>query len=134
MNRTVAATLGLVLLLGIALNSAPQLSGQEPKPKAEAKAKAKPKGRLPAYYKDVVSEDQKAKIYAIQGKYADEIAALAEQMKAAVAKRDAEVEGVLTAEQRTKVEELKAAAAKKNAADPKEPAVEAKPATTTAKP
>lgn len=140
MNRAVFATLGLVVLFGIALAAGPQLSGQETKPAAKAPAKAKAKGRLPAYYKDVVSDEQRTKIYEINEKYGEEIAKLAEQMKAAVAKRDAEVEAVLSPEQAKKVADLRAAAAtkKKEADDDKAETTEAtKPAAkpmTTAKP
>jgi TolA-binding protein len=105
----------------------------------DTKAPAKPKGRLPAYYGDVVSEKQRSEIYSIQSKYADQIKKLQDEIKALSDKRDTEIEGVLTAEQKAKVATLKAEAAKKKtdkaAADdakPGEPAKEApKSATTT---
>ena len=116
------------------------------KPKTEAKADAtkkepaKPRGRLPAYYNQVVSAQQKERIYAIQSGYADKIEALQAQLKELQSKMDAEVKGVLTPEQVKKVDELAAAAkAKGKSADaatekPAEaPAADAKPAASPAK-
>jgi hypothetical protein len=80
----------------------------------------KAKGRLPPYYAGVVSDQQRQAIYAIQEKYGAQIAALQEQLAALTRQRDAEIEGVLTAEQRAKVRELQEAAAakrKKGSAD-----------------
>jgi hypothetical protein len=98
----------------------------------ETKPSLKVKGRLPAYYKDVVDDKQKEQIYSIQTKYNDQIKKLADEMKALTEKRDAEVAAVLTAEQKAKVDALKAEAAKKKA-DAKEPATESvkEPAKTT---
>ena len=86
---------------------------QETPPAATKAARAKPRGRLPSYYGDVVNQEQRDKIYAIQLKYESQLAALREQLKALVDKRDAEVAGVLTPEQ---VEQVKRIAAEAKAA------------------
>ena len=91
------------------------------------KKPSKPRGRLPAYYRQVVDDGQRTKIYALQAKYRKDSAQitaevrglskkLAEvrkklaQLKAAESK---EVEAVLTAEQKKKVDALRAEAAAK---------------------
>ena len=133
---------------------APVLLAQKPETKAEAKAPAakKTSKRLPNFYGDLVDGTQKEKIYAIQDQYTPQIDALTAQIKALQQKRDAEFEGVLTAEQKVKLEKTRAdakakaqerAAAKKatetKAVETKTTAEVAKPAapattTTTTKP
>jgi hypothetical protein len=76
----------------------------------ETKARAKPRGRLPSYYGDVVTQEQRDAIYKIQESYESQLAALREQLKALVAKRDAEVQAVLSPEQREQVKRLAAEA------------------------
>lgn len=78
------------------------------------------RGRLPAYYGDIVTEAQRLQIYAVQEKYAKQIAALKDQLEALENKRDAEIESVLTADQKTKLKKVQGDAAtsrKKKAAD-----------------
>lgn len=122
---------------------APALHAQETK-KAETKAAApaakKPSRRLPNFYGDLVDGTQKEKIYAVQDLYTPQIDALAEQIKALQAKRDAEIEAVLNAEQKAKLEKAKAdskakaaeRAAAKKAAEAKTVAAEIAPKPTTA--
>lgn len=87
--------------------------------KAEgAKKTAKAEGRLPANYAKIgVSDDQRKKIYEIQGKYDKDVAALQKQIADLKAKEQAEVEAVLTADQKkalqTANEESKKKAAEK---------------------
>lgn len=86
------------------------------------KKRNKPRGRLPAYYGKVVSQKQRSEIYQIQGRYAEQIATLKQQLKQLAEKRDAEVAAVLTDEQRAEVEKAKAdaaAARKKRAGEKK---------------
>lgn len=93
--------------------SSPETPAETPVP--EKPAKKEFRGRLPAYYGRVVDETQRKKIYAIQREYAPEIDALKAQLAALVAERDEKVAGVLTQEQREKVEQLRAEAkAKRN--------------------
>lgn len=81
--------------------------------------------RLPANYGKIgVSEDQRKKIYEIQNKYNDQIDALQKQIADLRAKEKAEVEAVLTAEQKkslqTANEESQKKAAEKKKASEKE--------------
>ena len=76
----------------------------------------KVKGRLPAYYKEVIDTQQRDKIYAMQGEFAAKIAPLQEQIKKLVAERDIAIEKILTAEQLEKLNKIRAAAATKRKA------------------
>ncbi len=110
----VASALGLIVF------GSPPSIGQEKK-SAEKKTE-KPKGRLPAYYSDVVSDEQKERIYGIQEKYSKELKALNEELLALTKKQNDEIEAVLTAEQKVKVDAARDAAIakkKKKAADKK---------------
>lgn len=105
------------------------LAVAQPKSKARSKASteasddttAKVKGRLPAYYKDIVDAKQKEKIYTLQADFNGKIDALEEQIKKLTADRDAAVEGVLSAEQKEKLKKAKDVASsgrkKKSVAD-----------------
>lgn len=82
-------------------------------PGAEAEAApAKFRGRLPRYYGKVVVEKQRQRIYAIQRKYIERERALEAELEKLRSSRDAEVEAVLTAEQRTLLDKLLATARK----------------------
>lgn len=83
---------------------------------APAKTRANPRGRLPTYYGKVVDPIQKEKIYKIQQSYEPKIADLNAQLQALRDKRDAEIDAVLTAEQRQKVAQYRADAKKQRAA------------------
>lgn len=111
---------GLVVGLAVAPRLAAQEKKVEGKPAAEKKdgekkegekkERAEPKGRLPNHYGEVISGDQRDKIYAIQAKYKDELEKLQAQLKALDAKIDAEIEAVLTPEQKEKVAKIAAEA------------------------
>src|SRR6266436_8471872 len=66
--------------------------GQETKEK-------KAKGKLPAYYADIVTEAQRAQIYAVQEKYAKQVGDLQAQLDAVTKQRDTEIESLLNADQ-----------------------------------
>jgi hypothetical protein len=104
-----------VLCTAISLNFALAQGKAAAKGKAvaAAEAPAKFKGRLPAYYKDIVDEKQKAQIYSIQADYAAKIEALKEQLEKLTADRDAAVENVLSAAQKEKLKKAKEVAAAK---------------------
>lgn len=100
----------------------------QPKPAAKGKAAAageapaKAKGRLPAYYKDIVDEKQKESIYTIQADFKGKIDALKEQIEKLETDRDAAIENVLSAAQKDKLKKAKeAAAAKKKKPDADKP-------------
>jgi hypothetical protein len=86
----------------------------------EKKAKA-PRGRLPAYYAQVVDEKQREAIYKIQQEYEPKIADLRAQLDKLTKERDAKTAAVLTPEQQKKVADLQAAAKAKR--DEKKPGV-----------
>jgi hypothetical protein len=92
----------------------------------EGKGAKKAKGRLPAYYSDIVSGKQREQIYAIQSRYQDEIRSLNEQLLALVQKQNDEIEAVLTAEQLERLKKAQAdgAAKKKKSAAEKKAAAE----------
>ncbi|MEX2175452.1 MAG: hypothetical protein WD872_13905 [Pirellulaceae bacterium] len=101
----------------VALVGGPLTIGQEKADQTEKSVR-----RLPAYYSDVVSQEQRKQIYAIQEKYAKELKTLNEQMLALAQKQTNEVEAVLSAEQKEQVEKARTASAsrkKKKAADKK---------------
>ncbi len=92
--------------------------------KGEGTKKAtKPGDRLPANYGQIgLSEDQKKKVYDIQNKYDDQLAALQKQIADLKAKEASEVEAVLTPDQvkalqAAKDESKKKAAEKKKAVE-----------------
>ena len=109
--------LGLsAVLVALAVVSVPQLFSQEKaKPADPAKAEAKgPARRLPNNFGKLgLSDEQKEKVYAVQAKYAEEIAKLQKQLADARAKVKVESEALLTAEQKAKLAEMVAATAKK---------------------
>lgn len=104
-----AAILPFIMSVSLAQQSAPK-----PSAKSDAKAgdvktgkpRAKPRGRLPAYYTKVVDGQQREKIYAIQQQYEPKISALKAELQALQDQVDAEVEAVLTPEQRDIVKKL----------------------------
>ena len=69
--------------------------------------------RLPMYYAKVVDEKQRQKIYDIQRKYHPQIAALQKQLEQLIAQRDAEIEAVLTPQQKAEIEKLRQEAAQR---------------------
>ena len=86
----------------------------------EAKDK-KAKGKLPAYFADIVTETQRQQIYGIQDKYAKQIADIQAQLEGVQKQRDTEIENLLNAEQKDKLKRAReeAAAKKKKAAEEK---------------
>ena len=72
--------------------------------------------RLPSYYGKVVDEKQRETIYEIQRKYYPQIAELQRQLKKLTAQRDAEIEAVLSPQQKAEIEKLRGEAAGRRAA------------------
>lgn len=107
---------------------APPGSSEEAKP---AKTRAKPRGRLPNHYAKIVTPKQREQIYAIQSKHAEKIDALRAELKALEQALAAEVESVLTPEQRKQLQAILDAAKKPKSAAADSAA--AAPATTDAK-
>ncbi len=111
--RKVAVCALVVPVLGLFVMNGPLSIGQDKAKKAEKTETTKRKGTLPAYYGDVVSEEQREKIYSIQAKYADQIKDLNDQLEALRGKQTKEIEAVLSAEQKAKIDAAREAAAAK---------------------
>ncbi|GAB4142550.1 MAG: hypothetical protein Kow0040_31600 [Thermogutta sp.] len=86
-------------------------SGQSATSAAKADATAAFRPRLPMYYAKVVDDKQRQSIYDIQRKYHPQIADLQRQLEKLIAQRDAEIEAVLTPQQKAEVEKLRKEAA-----------------------
>lgn len=100
----------LILVGGLAVGTTTFSIGQEKK------------GRLPPYYADIVTDEQRQQIYALREKYGKTLATLQEQIAKLEKQRDAEIEAVLDGPQKAqlkKAQEQGAAKRKKNAADKK---------------
>ena len=63
--------------------------------------------RLPNFYRDVVSDKQKDAVYAIQADYFEPIEMLTLRLERLQKERDAQIEAVLSAEQKKKIEVLR---------------------------
>jgi hypothetical protein len=107
MNRTALATV-LVVTLGLPafLSAVAQQEGQPPQVRAKEIKKRDVKGRLPAYYGQIVDAGQRQRIYQIQSTYNRQIDALQAEIDALTAKRDAEIRAVLSPEQQQRLDTL----------------------------
>lgn len=135
--RVLARSVAWMLLAGVVLPglassgrfamhplSTPVVQGQEAKAPADgksdeakvAKKRAEPRGRLPAYFGEVVSNDQREKIYDIQAKYLMQIGKLQDEIAKLEESREKDVLAVLTEEQMAKVKQLQNDAKAKRAA------------------
>jgi len=81
-------------------------AGKKADKKAAGAKQASP--RLPRHYGDVVTEDQRERIATAFAKYNAKLAKLRSEIKAMTAERDQTIEGMLTAEQKSKLAKLKA--------------------------
>jgi hypothetical protein len=80
---------------------------------AQEAKKAPAKGRLPAYFGDVVDDAERQKIYDIQASYEPKIDKLEKELEALKDERDEKILKVLPAAKQKQVEAAKAAAAAK---------------------
>jgi hypothetical protein len=69
--------------------------------------KKKAAGRLPAYYGQVITDKQRDAIYTIWNKYDADIDRLEAQIKDMKTKRDAEIDDLLTDEQKARIKQLR---------------------------
>lgn len=72
---------------------------------------------MPSYYAQIVDEEQRAKIYAIQAKFEDQLAPLRKQIAELEAQRKSEIDAMLTPEQHQKLKQLIDAAKSKRSSD-----------------
>lgn len=96
-------------------DAGPDAKGDAKSEKAPRK-RAETRGRLPAYFGEVVSADQRDKIYELQAKIAAEIQKLQQQIEMLEENREKEVLAILTPEQLAKVKSLQDEAKAKRAA------------------
>jgi Spy/CpxP family protein refolding chaperone len=93
-------------------------------------SRAEPRGRLPSYYAQVITPQQKEQVYQAQAEYEQQIDALEAKIEALEKKRDDAVRALLTAEQRKQVDQLAAVAkAKRDERKAKEKQAESAAAT-----
>ena len=88
----------------------------EPAVPAEKPQVKTARGRLPAYFSQVVSPVQREEIYSIQARFAEPIERLRKELKELMDRRDQEVSGVLSEEQQQKIHALLEAARKRREA------------------
>jgi len=106
LKSIVLTSLGLLALL-VAVPAISTLSAQEAEPSAaEPESKKEIRGRLPAHWNDIVTEDQKKEIYKIQKGYLGKIQELEMEIAKLQSAMDDEVKAVLTDVQLTRLKEL----------------------------
>jgi hypothetical protein len=103
------------------------------KPAAAAATAPAAKARLPKYYGRVADATQKEKLVAIAQQHSAAIAQKRAELKALTDKRDAELDAVLTADQRQQIAKLKEDAKAKRPASAKADAAPAAKAATAKK-
>ena len=91
------------LLMAVPVSAQEKGSAKAP---AKAEKKDKAAGRLPMYYGQVVTKEQREKIYSVQAKFTDQILKLREQIELLEMQQKQEVEAVLSADQRQQVAKL----------------------------
>jgi hypothetical protein len=127
MWKKVLAVAVVLSATGLIVGTHPLSVGQEAK---KEKTEKKAKGMLPPYFADIVTEEQRTKIYEIRAGYLKQREALEAQLAELRNKEMSEIEGLLTPEQKEKLEKAReeAAAKKKKKADEKKAAEGAKKA------
>jgi hypothetical protein len=122
-----AATLAIAFLLPAWIGpvaAQPKRDAAEA-PGKEAK-KAPAKGRLPAYYAQIVNEGQRQRIYQIQANYNPKIEALQAEIEALQTQRELEIRAVLSPEQQKRLDARIAEAQAKREAKAEKKAAEKK--------
>ena len=125
--------------MAVVLTTAPQATFGDDAKSAVKKTVVKRgkvlRGRLPANYAPVVTDEQKEKIYKIQEEYKTKIDAARAQVDALVKEQKEKIAAVLTPDQKKKVEEAEAKAKEEAKAKGAKPKTEkpAAPAPTPAK-
>ena len=102
--------LSLLLVALSFLNQPPVSVADSDAKSATVPADATKRGRLPANYGKIgLSDDQRERIYALQSSYEARLAPLREELERLTQDRDSKIEETLTAGQRQRLKELKAA-------------------------
>jgi len=106
LKSTLLTSLGLLTLL-VAIPAISTLSAQDSTPPAsQTETKTEIRGRLPAHWNDIVTEDQKKAIYKIQHGYQEQIKKLEIEIAKLESSMEDEVKAVLTDAQLTRLKEL----------------------------
>jgi len=116
--RSLSAKVLATLLLVAMATSAVQMTawsqeGATPPSPREPRARSEARGRLPNFFTQVVTPQQREQIYEIQQGYAEELDALRAKLAAVEAKMNQEIEGVLDSDQLEQVKKLQAEAAER---------------------
>ncbi len=113
-----ALGVGILFLACATLNLAQDAKKPAAKPAEKPAAKKKTiRGRLPAYYGQIgLSKEQREKIYQIQANYRAKIEELEKQLAELRAKQQAEIDAVLTPDQKKRLEELRSRARSRRSA------------------
>jgi hypothetical protein len=106
---------GLVILaISVITWALPARAAEEgaapPATAAKERQARQPAARLPNYYREIVTEEQREKILAIQRQYAAKIDPLRRELEKLTQERNEKIESLLTPEQRKQLAEIRAAA------------------------
>lgn len=102
-KTTLFTSLGLLTLL-VAVPAISTLSAQEAEPTSQPKTEVR--GRLPAHWNDIVTEDQKKEIYTIQKRYLGKIQEPEIEIAKLESAMESEIKNVLTDVQLSRLKEL----------------------------
>lgn len=103
MGRKLLLVVVVLAASSLAVGTASRLTGQD----------KKVKGRLPPYYAQIVTDQQREVIYVLQAKYGQQIEALKQQIEMLEKQCDVEVENVLSPQQKILLAKLMEDAATK---------------------
>jgi hypothetical protein len=117
LSRTTLWTCSVTIFFGLSGWSYSALAAEATSPTNATKTNKAFKGRLPPHYAKVVTEEQRAKIYAIQGEYRARIDAAREQLNTLLKEEKEKISAVLTEDQKKKVEEFRSSANTKKAVE-----------------
>jgi hypothetical protein len=113
LTKLICGVLAVLMIGGVSIVAVGHAADEKAK---EKKERAEMRGPLPTFYRDVIDGIQKDKMYKIHESYEPQIDELKKQVKALEDKRDAELEALLRPDQKERVKELMAQAAKERKA------------------
>ena len=113
LTKLVCGVLAVLMIGGVSIVPVGHAADEKAK---EKKERAEMRGPLPTFYRDVIDGIQRDKMYKVHESYEPQINELKKQVKALEDKRDAELEALLRPDQKERVKELMAQAAKERKA------------------
>jgi hypothetical protein len=118
MSRFSRVTLSLAVLVALLGTVGVQMAVAQKKAESAATEKEAPrKPRLPNYFAKVVTDEQRAKITAIQEEYFPQLQTKRDELKALNSKQDAAIQKILSKEQWEQIEMLREEAKAKRQAN-----------------